>query len=132
MPDLGPYVDVHAALSEALADLVDAGHVVTWTGTDLQEVLAEGPLIKVARVGGADDRFTDTPRVDVSVYALTEADASPLAELVRQRLISRPLATSHGVIDRARTEVDPHEVPYEDADVRLITATYRVSTRRRA
>lgn len=132
MADLAPFVDVHDALTDLLADMVEPGHVVTWTGTDLQSVLAIGPLIKIGGVGGDDDRITAVPRVDVSVYALAETDARRLAELVRQRLLSAPHATAAGVIDRVRTEVAPHEVPYDDDAVRLYTATYRVSTRRRS
>lgn len=131
MTDLAPYVDVHAALTELLADLVPADHVVTWTGTDLQDVVSAGPLVKVARLGGGDDRVTAIPRVDVGVYATTEAAGAPLAEAVRQRMLSYPHATTAGVLDRVVTEVAPHEVPYDDPGVRLFTATYRVSTRRR-
>jgi hypothetical protein len=132
MTDLTPFVDVHAALTELLADLVLDGHVVTWTGTDLQDVVADGPLIKVARLGGDDDRFTAVPRVDVGVYATTESTGAPLAELARQRLLSYPHTTAAGVIDRVTTEVSPHEVPYDDPGVRLFTATYRLATRRHA
>jgi hypothetical protein len=72
------------------------------------------------------------PRVDVDVYATTESTGAPLAELVRQRLLSYPRATAAGVIDRVTTEVSPHEVPYDDSGVRLFTATYRLATRRHA
>jgi hypothetical protein len=132
MSDLAPFVDVHAALTGLLADLVPGGHVVTWTGTDLQQVLTSGPLIRVARLGGDDNRVTAVPRVDVDVFATTEAAGAPLAERVRQRLLSYPHATAAGVIDRVTTEVAPHEVPYDDAGVRLFTATYRIATRRHA
>jgi hypothetical protein len=132
MTDLSPYVDVHTALTELLADLVPAGHVVTWTGTNLQDVIASGPLIKVARLGGDDDRITAVPRVDADVFATTESSGAPLAELVRQRLLSWPHNTAAGVIDRVITEVAPHEVPYDDPGVRLFTATYRIATRRHA
>lgn len=130
MADLAPFVDVHAALAELLSDLVPSGHVVTWTGTDLQDVVASGPLVKVTRLGGDDDRLTARPRVDVGVYAETESAGAPLAERVRQRLLSYPHATTAGVLDRVVTEVAPHEVPYDDPGVRLFTATYRMATRR--
>lgn len=132
MTDLAPYVDVEDAFTELFADLVQEGHVVTWTGTDLQEVVADGALIKVSLLGGDDDRHTATPRVDVGVYATTKAVGKPLAELARQRLLSYPHATAAGVLDRVTTEVAPHEVPYDDPGVRLFTATYRVATRRHA
>lgn len=132
MTDPAPFVDVEDALEEVLADLVAADHVVTWTGTDLQELLADGPLIKVRRLGGDATRFTAVPRVDIDVYATTEEAASPVAGRVLDRLLGRAHATTAGVIDRAEVEVLPHEVPYDDDGVRLVTATYRVSTRRRA
>lgn len=131
MTDPPSFVDVEAALEEVLADLVATDRVVTWTGTDLQQLLATGPLIKVTRLGGDATRFTAVPRVDIGVYATTEAVASPLADRVLDRLLGRAHATAAGVIDRTEVEVLPHEVPYDDDGVRLVTATYRVSTRRR-
>lgn len=131
MSDPASFVDVEAALEEILADLVAADHVVTWTGTNLQELLADGPLIKVTRLGGDASRHTAVPRVDIGVYATTMADAKPLADRVLDRLVFRPHVTSAGVIDRTEVEVLPHEVPYDDAGIRLVTATYRISTRRR-
>lgn len=130
MPDLPPFVDELQALSELYADLVPDGHVVRWTGTNLQQLLADGEVIRVARIGGDDDRFTAVPRVDVSVFGLDIVSVRATAERARQRLLSYPHATSYGVIDRAATEVAPHEVPYDDPDVRDVTATYRISTRR--
>ena len=114
-----------------LADLVLPEHVVTWTGTNLQALLVDGPVIKVSRLGGDATRYTAVPRVDIGVYASTVAAAMPLADEVVQRLDGLPHATTAGVIDRTEVEVLPHEVPYDDPDVRLVTATYRISTRRR-
>jgi hypothetical protein len=136
LPDLAAFADVHACLRALFADLVvnpaDVGTVIP---ADLQQRVTATPtprpVIRVRRVGGPDDRFTDRPRVDVDVYSSTFSESSGLAERCRQRLISKPARTSAGVIDRAFTEVGPHEVPYTDPDVRLVTATYRVSMRRR-
>jgi hypothetical protein len=133
VPDLAPFSDVEHMLMDALADLVtDPADVGTVIPADLQNRLAAGrKVIRVRRIGGSDDRISDYPRVDVETFGATRADAWPLAESIRQRLISGPQRTAHGLIDRATTEVGPQEIPYDDPDVRRVLATYRLSTRRR-
>lgn len=109
------------------------GTVVGETDTDLQTLLAGGGrVIRVRRIGGTDDRFTDSARIDVRVYAVDLSLADSTAELARQRLISGPVATLHGVLDRAETEVAPQEIPSPDPEgYRIVSATYRTSVRRR-
>ena len=109
------------------------GTVVGETGADLQDLLQDRQrVIRVRRIGGSDDRFTDVARVDVRVYAVDLSDAEETAEDARQRLVSGPSATAHGVLDRAFTEVGPQEVPGPDPEnYRVVSATYRVSVRRR-
>lgn len=133
MPDLAPFIDVEYALMDLFADLVtDPADVVTVLPNDLQARLADGrKLIRVRVIGGGDDRISDHPRIDVETFASTRAVARPLAETIRQRLISGGHRTVHGVIDHATTEVGPQEIPYDDPDVRRWSATYRLSTRRR-
>jgi hypothetical protein len=128
---LAPYPDPEALLASALAGL---GLVVTRTGTDLPQVVAgSGPVIQVNRIGGTDDLTTDTARCDVTVYAATIAAAKALAETVRQTLMPPPVATSAGVIDQARTEAAPSELPTGDPDqLRAVHAVYRIAARRRA
>lgn len=135
MADLAAFPDVEYMIKDLLADLVtdpdDVGMVIP---TDLQtRVTADPPrpVIRIRCIGGVDDRISDHPRVDVEVFAATRAAAFPLAETVRQRLISRPRMTSYGLIDRVQTETRPQQIPYDDPDVRRVTATYRVSLRRR-
>jgi hypothetical protein len=131
--DLAAFPDAEHMLMDALADLVAGpADVVTVIPDDLQTRLATGrSVIRVRVIGGSDDRIADHPRVDVETFGSTRAAAQPLAETIRQRLISGPLRTSHGIIDRAATEVGPQEIPYDDPDVRRWIATYRLSTRRR-
>lgn len=124
---LNPWPDPDVVLRELLADLVDA-EVVRKLPPNLGEVL---PLIRARRVGGADDRVTDRPRMDIEVYASTVAIAKPLAERVRQRLLGGAARTSAGVMDRASTEVGPRELFYPNPAVVLWAATYRISLRRR-
>jgi hypothetical protein len=135
VPELAAFPDVEQALMDLFSDLVtdprDVGVIIP---ADLQQrVLADPPrpVIRVRVIGGNDNRFFDNPRVDIEVYAATRAVAVPLAETIRQRLISKPRLTAHGVIDRADTEVRPQEIPYDDPDIRRVSATYRLSLRRR-
>lgn len=116
------------------AVLDDLGEVVGETGTNLLELLQDdGKVIRVRRIGGSDDRFTDTARVDLRVYAVDLSSAEQTAEACRQRLISGPHATAHGVLDRAVTEVGPQEIPGPDPEnYRVVNTTFRASVRRRS
>lgn len=109
------------------------GTVVGETDTALQTLLqGGGRVLRVRRTGGTDDRITDFARVDVRVYAVNLSDAEDTAELARQRLISGPVATIHGVLDRASTDVGPQEIPSPDPEnYRIVFAAYRASVRRR-
>lgn len=127
MADLAPYADAEALLVAALAAFGDVG---TFTPADLQDRLV---FIQVRRRGGADDRITDIARVDVDVFAPTRAAAWQTARLIQQHLISAPLRIPGvGVIDRARTEVGPQEVPHADQRIRRVLTSYRLSSRRPA
>lgn len=125
MTDLAPFPDVEDLLVQALADLSDAGTVYP---PDLEDVL---PFTRLRRVGGQDDRRTDTALVDVETAAATRATAWTIARAIQQRLISGPLTVPGlGVMDRAVTEVGLRGVVHENPDVRLVLGTYRISARR--
>lgn len=129
MPVLAGFPPTARVVADVLAGL---GALVGETDLTLQAKLATGQVIRVRRIGGGDDRFTDAARIDVDVYAVDLSDAEATAEAARQRLISGPSFTAHGVLDRADTEVGPREVPSPDpAAYRVVSATYRVSVRRR-
>ena len=84
---------------------------------------------RVAVIGGKDDGITDTPLVDVDVFSNTYAAARGLAEDVRQGLRPRVRMRS-ATIDTVRTDVSPRELPWGNANVRRISATYQISFRR--
>lgn len=112
-----------------LGDLLgDLGTVGSETDIDLQSNL---PYIRVRRIGGADNRVTDASRVDIDVYTIDATAGKTLTETIRQRLISGPSATAHGIIDRAWTESGPQTAPTDDPNLRRVITTYRVSFRRR-
>jgi hypothetical protein len=125
MADLPPFPDVEDLLSEAFTDLGETG---SETPDDLQDHL---PFIRITRIGGSDDRRTDTSRVDVDCFGATRAQAWQIARAVQQRLISGPThVPGTGLIDRARTELGPRRAAHPDQNVRRVLATYRVSARR--
>lgn len=126
MPVLAPFPRTVRVVAAVVADLGTTGGE---TSTTLQGDL---PFIRCRRIGGTDNGVTDIARVDVRVYEADLSDAEDLSETIRQRLISKPHATVHGVLDRAVTEVGPQEVPGPDPDhYRVVSTTYRVSVRRR-
>lgn len=120
--------DVVMALLEPLAD----------TTTDTDALLAENaPIIKVTRVGGADDFFTDRPLVEVACFATTYDEARQLARACQQVIllcpnqkIITPDYPSGVLIDKAETSSAPVRVPYENTELRHKAATYQFAWRR--
>lgn len=124
--ELGAFPDAEDLAKELLADLT-VQPVFTVLPEDLQGRL---PLQRVTRVGGGDDRVTDTARVVVETYGRTREEARALAEATRQRFGRRRARTAVGIMDRAVTEVAPHATTHPDPAVRMRTAIYRMSMRR--
>jgi hypothetical protein len=125
MADLAPFPDVEDLLVQALADLSKTGTVYP---PDLED---EVPFTRVRRVGGTDDRRTDSALVDVETAAATRAAAWPVARAIQQRLISGPLHVAGvGVVDRAVTEVGLRGVVLDNPALRAVLGTYRLSLRR--
>ncbi|MGW5122969.1 phage tail termination protein [Streptomyces sp. NPDC004069] len=123
--DLAPFPDIEDLLVQALADLTQTGTVYP---PDLERQL---PFTRVRRVGGGDDRRTDTALVEVETAAGTRAQAWEMARKVQQRLTSGPLLVpGAGVMDRAQTEFGLRGVLHDNPKVRCVLATYSVSARR--
>ncbi|HVX20884.1 MAG TPA: hypothetical protein VHB02_06030 [Acidimicrobiales bacterium] len=125
MTDLAPFVDLELAVMDLLGDLAPTGTV---TPPNLADEL---PFIRVTRYGGGDNLITDTARLDIDTFATSWPACKALAEQVRQRLLSWPHTTSAGVIDRVSTDTGPHQVPWDNPNVRCFAAAYRVTGRRR-
>lgn len=87
-------------------------------------------LLRVVRVGGGDNRVTDTARVAVDAFAPTYDEAVALADDARAELAA-PFLVDGVLIDRVTTDSGPTPVPYPDQDVVQVTATYSISTRSR-
>jgi hypothetical protein len=131
--DLAAWPDVHYVLPLLFADLCDNVQGPL-RPPNYQDNL---PLVLVRRLGGNDDRITDTARVDVEVYVHRDPElgggydaAIALATAIQQRLLNRPHITESGNVDWVETESSPAEIPHDDQAVRLVAATYRISFRR--
>jgi hypothetical protein len=133
--DLVGYPDIESLLIDLLADF---GTVDTVTPADLATVL---PFIRISRIGGTDDRITDTARVDVDCFQSTRVLVQTMAEGVRQHLIAGPYVVLEGaVIDRITTLSGPFEVAWGASGsrstsrgydpIRRFTASYTVTARR--
>ncbi len=89
------------------------------------------PLIVVRRTGGADDLFTDSPRLQVDVFGGTHHQAAALAEACRQLVLAAPATGVAGTsIDQTWTESAPSYLDYGDRSVHRYVATYRLAYRR--
>lgn len=135
MAVLASWPDTRKVCAAAFADLGETG---SRTPDDFTGRL---PYIRFRVVGGSDDRITDQPRVAADVFAGTPDQAWEIAKTVRQRFLAGRIATVHGRIDSARTEVGPQEAPWPgqsgqpgailtDPAVSLVTAIYRLGLRR--
>lgn len=131
MTDRAAFPDTEAVLRDALVDLVaSCDNIGSATPSDLQTA-GTMPYIRVQRIGGEDDGFTDSALVAIDAFAGDRTTSITLAEAIRQRLISGPNTVDGGTIDRATTATAPNEVPWsDDQTVRRFTASYRVSARR--
>lgn len=128
MTDLAPFPDVELALHTLLGDL---GRIVTETPANLLETVTDEALHRVTCIGGTDDTVTDVSRVDVDSFALTKPLARAAAEAVRQRLLAGPHVVGAVVLDRTRTDVKPHEVPWVGSPPPYrYTASYQITARR--
>lgn len=124
MSDLAPFPDLEAALIELFADL---GTADTETPSTLDSNL---PFIRVGRIGGNDNFFTDSGRMDVDTYAEKRTQASLLSRQIRQRLGKGAIVLSSCVIDTVTVDVSPNEVPWGNSKISYFTASYRITARR--
>lgn len=120
---LAAFPDAETVVMDLLASL---GTTVTSTPAEIT-----GPLIRVQRVGGADDGITDRARVEVLCYHTTRPLAVALASECRRRIAAAACTTVGTVlIDRAVPEVAPVNETYRNPDVRAVPAVYRFEWRR--
>lgn len=88
------------------------------------------PFIRVMRIGGGDDRFSDKAHIDVDAFGATREAAYALCEACRQLLLGFPYVTAAGVIDSVQTDAGPHSIPWGNSNVFRSTSSYSITARR--
>lgn len=96
------------------------------TPADLEDRL---PVIRIERGGGVDDRFSQSPRVYVDVFAATADEARTLANSVRDALLFLRGPVGGAVIRDVRCDSGPTRAPWATDAVHRRGATYTVSLR---
>ncbi len=117
-------VDVEILLTSWLEANVEDVRASTWTPADLDERL---PWVLVRRTGGGYDGFRlDQPSVDIAVFAPDVDTASALALQIQQLFHESLARRQHGdaVVAHVRTTSGPHWVPYDNADIQRVEASY--------
>lgn len=98
---------------------------------DLQDTIVAGDFFaRVADIGGNDDGLTDRPLVDIQVFGSTYKGTRDLAKGIQSRLLGYPWRVGSTVIDKVRTAMRPHEVPWGDDRITSFYSSYTVSARR--
>lgn len=121
---IGAVVDIEALLVAWIEDTIEDVRASTETPADMDARL---PWIQVTGTGGGHDGYRrDQPSADISTFAASTTAASDLAAQIH-RLLHEQLASSvyDGVsINRIRTSVRPHRVPYDNPNLRRYEASY--------
>lgn len=98
---------------------------------DVQDLIAEGKYFaRVKDIGGNDDGLTDRPLIDVDILGSTFAGTRDLAFGIQARLLGYPWRAGSTVIDKVRTAMRPHDVPWDDDNTFRFYASYTISVRR--
>jgi hypothetical protein len=130
---LDPFPDAELVMMDLVRGLAT---VVTATPATITP-----PLIRVERVGGADDGITDRPRIRAVCYGATRPLAWALARNVTAlvgasggQLVTGPNTVAEypgGVlIDLARTATAPKQVPEQGRSSREVETIYEIHLRR--
>ena len=108
---------------KTLDGIVDAGNR---TPADFTGKLI---YVRVVNLGGPDDGITDSPRIDIDVFASGRTAARDAAEMIRTALRPR-LRVGSAIIDSVRTVTSPRELPWSNEKIKRYSATYAIGLRR--
>jgi hypothetical protein len=98
---------------------------------NLQDTIAAGgAFCRVTDIGGNDDGLTDHPLIDVDVLAPSFKRARDLSLGIQARLLGYPWRAGSTVIDKVRTAMRPHDVPWDDDNTFRFYSSYTISARR--
>lgn len=123
------FADAEALFISALSGVDGVSRTVTRLPA-AERLTAALPLVRVHRVGGADDRLTDTARVDLETFAADYDTASALARTVHTAALALGNTVVDGVlVDTVETVSAPMWVDYENPNVQRFVATYEAAVR---
>lgn len=89
------------------------------------------PIIRAQRGPGSDDKITDSPLVDVEVFAATEDAMWNLAEDAREAMHALAGKSVNGaLVDSVTTATAPTDVDYGNPAVHRAVASYRLNLRK--
>lgn len=136
---LKPYPDIGGAVllavegwfPDELAPLADRFRTGRVLPQNVQDHIAAGEFFcRVTDIGGNDDGLTDHPLIDVDILGPTYALTRDLAFNIQARLLGYPWRAGSTVIDKVRTAMRPHPVPWGDERIHRFYGSYTVSARR--
>lgn len=136
---LKPYPDVGEAVMlamevwfpEELSPLPDVFRTGRVFPPNVQDTIAAGGYFaRVTDIGGNDDGLTDRPLIDIDVLGNSYAGTRDLAFRIQARLLAYPWRAGSTVIDKVRTAMRPHSVPWDDDATFRYYASYTISARR--
>lgn len=88
------------------------------------------PMVRVTRGPGSDDGLTDSPLLDVEVFASNPGQMWQYAEQARQAMHALAGQAVDGVlVDTVDTAAAPTRVDYENPAVERAVASYRMGLR---
>lgn len=120
------FPNIERLLAAVFADVLGGTeHVGNQTPPNLEAVL---PFARAARTGGPRTATVDYPTVEVDVFAVDEATATPIASGLANLLLGKP--PPHPSIDLVICEPSFRELPWgANEDVYRLSATFFIETR---
>lgn len=125
------YPDTRDALYELIDGRTFAGRTVTayyQLQLDYATAAQDGPVVLIYTTGGSEGLVDRVDRATVEVYAPGTA-AVEVAEAIRVAVVDRPHDLEAGYIDSVRTDITPHDVPYQSELVNLARVSFLVTSR---
>lgn len=103
---------------------------VILVGTNLKELITEhGAVVECRQAGGTRTAWQEIARIQIGVYAATEADVWTAQRAVEARLADRWQPAPEGALRLDQWRNESAAAPQMFPDLRLIASSWRVSTR---
>ncbi|MFJ5103178.1 hypothetical protein [Streptomyces sp. NPDC088554] len=118
-----------ADIETVLAPWLEARHGVFSAAETPDDLERQLPVIRVERIGGADERFSQHPRVAVDVFAATADEARTLSGSVRDSLLFLSGPVPGAIIRSVRCDSGPSRLPCANEAIHRRGAMYTVSLR---